>query len=334
MSNSILFSVIIPTYRRPELLSTALSNLSKQTYENFEVIVVDDNGKDSDYQQRTSKQIKPIIEKDSRIKYIVQEQNSGACSARNTGIRKSEGDYIAFLDDDDYWNVDFLMEMSKVIIESNASIIYSNFYRKNEKGIYYNKYEENHSGNIRDFLIRGWCAATTSLFCIKKSCFYEVGFFSEELKNLEEYDLWIRMSEKFNFTFLDKYLVIKNESLHEQLTNNYTSRIRAWEDMYNLWENRLSEKDKCFFYAVVKNGIDNSRYHHIIQKIEKGESIVKLYKEIKLLRGNYRYQLLIIWIVGPKVYYKIKNLYTKLTRCIVFLSKDDVKEARNLYHFD
>ena len=62
MSNSILFSVIIPTYRRPELLSTALSNLSKQTYENFEVIVVDDNGKDSDYQQRTSKQIKPIMQ--------------------------------------------------------------------------------------------------------------------------------------------------------------------------------------------------------------------------------------------------------------------------------
>ena len=89
-------SVIIPTYNRVNLLNRAINSVLRQTFSDFEVIVVDDSSEDD---------TKAVVEtlKDPRIRYICHDENRGAAAARNTGIRVSRGEHIAFLDSDDEW---------------------------------------------------------------------------------------------------------------------------------------------------------------------------------------------------------------------------------------
>lgn len=92
-----LVSVIIPTYRRPKIVLKAINSVLEQSYENFEIIVVSD-GPSSDTQKSISKI------KDSRIKYYEKKVNEGVAACRNFGIEKAKGEWIALLDDDDYWD--------------------------------------------------------------------------------------------------------------------------------------------------------------------------------------------------------------------------------------
>jgi len=89
-------SVIIPTRNRANLLSRAIKSVLNQTFRNFELIIVDDESTDN-----TKKVVKNFQKKDSRIKYIFLKNHKGVARARNTGIKNSKGEYIAFLDDDE-----------------------------------------------------------------------------------------------------------------------------------------------------------------------------------------------------------------------------------------
>ena len=97
-----LLSVIIPTYKRCELLSRAIQSVLGQTYQNIEVLVVNDNvSPDDEYSQRLYSLIDSID--DDRVRLISQPRHINGAAARNAGIREARGEYIAFLDDDDYW---------------------------------------------------------------------------------------------------------------------------------------------------------------------------------------------------------------------------------------
>lgn len=98
-SNS-LVSVIIPTYKRSDCLLKTIDSVLNQTYPNIEIIVVDDNGKNSEYQKSTYQKLKHLIET-KQITYIAHETNKNGSAARNTGFRASQGEYVNFLDDDD-----------------------------------------------------------------------------------------------------------------------------------------------------------------------------------------------------------------------------------------
>src|SRR5688572_26839751 len=89
-------SVVIPTHNRPLMLRRAIDSVLAQTYQDFEIIVVDDG-----LRERSDNVVK--LFEDDRIRYISHEQEHGAPAARNTGIKNSNGELIAFLDDDDEW---------------------------------------------------------------------------------------------------------------------------------------------------------------------------------------------------------------------------------------
>ena len=89
-------SVIIPTYNRAYLISRAINSVLNQTYQDFEIIIVDDGSTDN-----TEEVIKEFQEKDERIKYIRHKNNKGEAAARNTGIKAAKNEYISFQDSDD-----------------------------------------------------------------------------------------------------------------------------------------------------------------------------------------------------------------------------------------
>jgi len=106
MNNMELVTVIIPTFGRAEYIIRCLQSVQNQTYKNLEIIIVDDNGKDTPNQLSTYKKLQPELVSDNRIKYIVHEINQNGSAARNTGINNSNGKYICFLDDDDEFEKD------------------------------------------------------------------------------------------------------------------------------------------------------------------------------------------------------------------------------------
>ena len=99
-----LVSAVIPTYRRhSDIVIDAINSIKGQTYKNIEIIIVDDNGNDN---KEYSEELYLALRNIDGVRYYRQEKNLGACFARNTGIELSNGDYIAFLDDDDCWKKD------------------------------------------------------------------------------------------------------------------------------------------------------------------------------------------------------------------------------------
>ena len=91
-------SIVIPTYNRANFIQRAIASVCSQSYQNFEVIVVDDNSQDN-----TAEVVREIAKRDRRINYCRHSSNLGGSAARNTGIKKATGKYIAFLDSDDVW---------------------------------------------------------------------------------------------------------------------------------------------------------------------------------------------------------------------------------------
>ncbi len=123
-----LISVVIPTYNRANLIGRAIESVSKQTYKNLEIIVVDDASSDN-----TAEVIKAIDE--PRIKYVVHEKNGGSDKARNTGVEAASGDYVAFLDSDDVWlpnKIELQVAAIKNASAPEKTVVFTQI--KNDKG--------------------------------------------------------------------------------------------------------------------------------------------------------------------------------------------------------
>ena len=117
-----LISVVVPMYNRETTIERCLLSIINQTYENLEIIVVDDGSQDS-----SVKVAEAIAEKDNRIKLFTLEKNSGVAAARNFGVQQVQGEYLAFLDSDDAWRPEKLEKQLKKLSEKKADIIFSSF---------------------------------------------------------------------------------------------------------------------------------------------------------------------------------------------------------------
>lgn len=140
-------SVIIPLHNSSKHIEECINSVIKQTYNNLEIIVVDDASKDNSIETIRSKN-------DSRIRIIEIKENVGVAIARNKGIEEARGEYICFLDSDDYWVLDKLEKQIKFIEENNYTFIYGGYeYLKNErrkkakvpKSLNYNQLLRNHA---------------------------------------------------------------------------------------------------------------------------------------------------------------------------------------------
>ncbi|MFN3531094.1 MAG: glycosyltransferase [Candidatus Brocadia sp.] len=191
-----LVSVIIPTYNRPDTLKKALESIASQTYKRIEVIVVNDAGENvltlvETFRERLS------------IKYLAHNENRGLAAARNTAIKHASGKYIAYLDDDDIFFPDHIETALKILTNTNYKVVYTDAYRAHQI-----KCGETYRVISKDIpysvdYVKGIFYTTniTPILCIvhDRSCFNEVGMFDESLPVLEDWDLWIRMSEKYDF---------------------------------------------------------------------------------------------------------------------------------------
>jgi len=247
MKSSPLVSVIIPTYNREHLLDRAVKSVLNQTYQNFEIIVVDDASTDD-----TEKVIKRF--NDKRIKYIKHKINSGGSAApRNTGIKAAQGNYIAFQDSDDEWLPEKLEKQMKTFEEfPKTKVVYSGFWRieNGRKEYIPNKNVKKIEGDLhKELLERNFI--TPQAVIIKKECFDKAGLFEEKLRSYQDWEMWIRVSRKYKFKCINEPLVMSyltTDSITARRKEDYNALMLILEkhlEYYRKDKGLLSEK---YFY--------------------------------------------------------------------------------------
>ncbi len=195
-----LISVIIPSYNRGHLIQKAAQSVLEQTYNNIELIIVDDCSTDN-----TETQVKEI--NDARVKYFRLEKNSGACAARNRGIQEASGEYISFNDSDDCWHSDKLEKQLKLLQKNNVDVVLCAMRCYDETGKFLHDFPINvEQGKISyEQLLKYNCSSTQTLFG-KAECFKDV-FFDISMPRLQDWDLTLRLSKKYSLFFQREILV-------------------------------------------------------------------------------------------------------------------------------
>lgn len=202
-------SVIIPTYNRSKQIKKSIESVLRQSYADFEVLIVDDASTDD-----TQAVVEAIPDK--RIRYIKLETNQGAAGARNEGVRQAQGSIIAFQDSDDVWRPEKLeRQLAYWQAHPEYAMIYCS-YRK------YMQYQEsfdvpnvNWVGELEGSLF-SWIAQRNSVgaptMLVKKDCFLEVGGFATDFSALEDWDFVLRFSAIYLIGYVDEILVDSYES--------------------------------------------------------------------------------------------------------------------------
>lgn len=250
-------SIIIPTYNRAVSIKAAIDSVLAQTHTNFELIIIDDGSTD-----QTQEKIKPYL-KDSRIQYHYQE-NKGVSVARNAGLRKASGEWIAFLDSDDVW-LPRKLETQISHLKANPHIKacqVEEIWIRNGIRVNPHKKHAKHSGWIFEHCLP-LCIISPSAVILHKSVVSQCGFFDEGLPACEDYDYWLRLTLDFEFVTLPEALIIKNGGHADQLSQKYWGmdrfRIIALEKILNhprlsASQRRLVEQDIARRQQILNQG--------------------------------------------------------------------------------
>ena len=201
-----MFSVVIPAYNREKELVSCLDSVLNQIYEEFEIIVVDNGSTDN-----TKEVVQSYIDSDPRIKYFWQENSGSPAGSRNTGIKNSSFEWVAFLDSDDYWYKTKLEEVVNRLKDSDESVIAVSHYEDKEiNGIHVDtlKHGDNLSERAYDQLLFDGNCLSTSAMVVRRDKLLELGMFDtrKDYFAVEDYDLWLRLSTIGKFTYIQKTL--------------------------------------------------------------------------------------------------------------------------------
>ena len=250
-----LVSVIIPTYNRYRMVTRAIESVLTQTYRNIELIIVDDASKDNTFELLKTEYADP------RIKIVRHPRNLGGAAARNSGIRNAKGGLIAFLDSDDEWLPEKLARQIPLLLSNpDVGAVYCKHYILEHGGsLSIDRRIRYYKGWVQNYLLRGWCPTSTSLFVIRKECFQTVGLFDDSLPSFQDYDLWLRIATRYQFDYIDCPLVkyfIHDESrvsIDIDARINGLEKIMAkWEEIYKhaIGEGQFSRLKKGFYEKI------------------------------------------------------------------------------------
>jgi glycosyltransferase involved in cell wall biosynthesis len=306
---NVIVSVIIPSYNREILIQKAIDSVMKQTFQDFEILVIDDASTDN---------TKEIIDSlhNNKIKYFRLEKNSGQCVARNYGIRHAKGKYVAFLDSDDEWLPEKLEKQIDCFSKGSDSLgaVYGRAYQKDViRDVTSVTTDEFYRGPVSDKFMDGFCPPTPSLFMVKTDVIKECNGFDEKLIPFVDLDMWLRISEKYEFDFVDEPIIIKYEQIGDQYINNFEKRYKGLDLFMKKWKGKIS-------LAKGKKGLMKLRKHMVCTLVVPilvhppaniRKSIFKLLGlvlSVRSTRMEFYYKSILILLFGPGIIYRIRKI--------------------------
>ncbi len=211
-----LVSIIMPCYNDAEYVQDAINSVLSQTYNNYELIVINDGSSDNSIN---------ILSKYKNQIILINQKNQGASRARNSGLKRAKGEYIAFLDADDYWEKDFLNLMVAKAEKDNVKLVYCGWQHvgnyKNKEPFIPPDYEG--MPNKVELMIQSTRWPIHGVIIHKQVLAY-TGLFNENLTSCMDFYLWIRAATAFKIARVNKVLAYYRHHSGIQITNS-TSKI-------------------------------------------------------------------------------------------------------------
>ncbi|SFG22516.1 glycosyltransferase family 2 protein [Streptococcus equinus] len=303
-------SVIIPTYKRSAFLVRAIESVLNQTYKNIELIIVDDNDSGSIYRKENERKLDSYV-KSNKVIYLKHETNKNGASARNTGLKIAKGDYITFLDDDDFYLKDRIeLLVKKMEQNSNIDCVYSSMLKIKNNHVYNYRIATEEGNFLKEVLSQNSFFGTGSNMFFTRKAIIQVGLFDESFFRLQDLEYMTRFFENgFSVGAVNKILVVKCE----EDTLNYPN----YENM------KLA---KLMYINKFQDSLD---------LFDREKLIYDIYKELYLfsLGQNHRDSIKVLSKYG-KLNLKdiILHMYIRLTRSKKLFSKFDFI-IRELYCF-
>lgn len=307
-----LVSVIIPTFNEsPEALLRSINSVLNQTYKNIELIIVDDGSKEpfAALQHGIT---------DSRITWLPLPSNSGVAHARNEGIKIPKGKYIAFLDAGDWWRSDKLEKQVALLqdLPPNYGLVYCGAASVFPDGQRIINMPLARGKVARDILLlEGWITGSSSAALFKRECLESVGRFFEGYELPEDWDLWVRVAQKYAIDFVSEVLVniyITPQSRSSKLKIKEGSYWHMYSKHFELIHNLGIERNfkMNYHYMIARKYHEHAIWHKAIIHATKGLIVLPCLKSAKMflfcLTGPIGH-ILLKKIVRPFRNYKLKS---------------------------
>lgn len=275
------FSVVIPLYNKASYVAKAIGSVLSQTFTDYELVIVDDGSKDNS----AAIAEKAIAEKPNCK--LIRQENAGVSVARNNGVTASHGDYLCFLDADDWWEPTFLEEMSKLIEEfSKAGIYGTNYTIVNETkkktrvapiGVNAG-FEKGYINYCQVYAKILAMPLWTGAVCVPRTVFNEFGGFPKGIKLGEDFLLWIRIALKYKVAFLNKPLSFYNQDVNA--VSRGVGRLHKPQEhmLWNLGFLKNEEKTNPDYKQLVDNLRTYSLMPYYISKEYHNDAKIELDK--------------------------------------------------------
>lgn len=275
-----LVSVIIPTYNHAQYVGYAIQSILDQNYWNYQIIVVDDGSTDNTQEV--------VDQFGDRVDYILQK-NKGLSAARNTGIRAATGEFIGLLDADDMYEPDFMSTLVPMLAtDPEVGGIYTGFrfidqlnqpfFRKEICVVPSDKlYKTLIGGNL----------FVPELMLIRRNCYLDVGMFDESLRACEDWDMWLRITKKYQILGTTKILTrhrVLPESMSSDPIRMLNNRIAVIKKHFNLEVTDVSRwtaiQRRAYARAYLLTAVEYLQNHDVRQAYDCFFEMVTVYPDI------------------------------------------------------
>lgn len=232
-----LVSVVITTYGRDKgMLLQAIESVLNQTYKNMELIVVDDNGTGTELQKKNAE----FLSQYPQIHYVTNSKNSGAQFSRNRGILEAEGEYVAFLDDDDIWMPEKIEKQLALLKKHNLDMVFCNGYRidgnsLNKRKLYQKCFISDKMISYNIELERDRIGSTSHPL-IRKECFAKIGFFDLDMPARQDYEMWLRICREYKVQGIDEPLFCYRYHGGDRITKSCKKELLSYQLLWKKYK--------------------------------------------------------------------------------------------------
>ena len=305
-----MFSIVIPLYNKEQSIVFTLQSIFKQTFHEFEVIIIDDGSTDESVNK-----VRKVF--DNRIK-ICQKANGGVCSARNRGIEEAKFKYIAFLDGDDYWDPDYLSEQKKMIEDfPHAAMWGINFAPVINGKIspLETKLPEDFRGIVENYFSIN---RHSDLFCsssvvIRKEAFEVAGIFDTRIKYSEDLDMWYRLILNFPVVFYDKIMVYYQHDAENRAMKK-SHQLKYFLPYYVDKYTKYKDKNPVFYRFINRWSAVYIRHYYFNVKSEREDAMIAALKlDYPVLPVIYRCLFKPPYFIG-RIAYMISSIKKNLMK--------------------
>jgi len=288
-----LVSVVIPTFDRKDFVKGAIENALDQSYENLEVIVVEDGSNCG-----VEKFISGLG--DHRLIYTRHKGNLKLGASRNTGMKLAKGEYIAFLDDDDRWlknKIRLQVDMMQKYRNNKVMIYCFNTKERGQNRFY--KIPMAARGPMVNSIFQGFLLPSSSML-INRSALESIGGHSADLMSCIDHDMWMKLARNgFDMDLVEKGLVYSVDDERKRMVNQFDDRLTGIKQFFIKWKPAIIEEYKIESWMKIERKYHIQTAYAIVNSYRKGiisasEGIDYL-KELFLLQSSHftRFDMLI-----------------------------------------